>query len=48
MTERGEKMKYEEPVMEIIMFEGETLTTTLSASNDNNVENLLLDSSYLE
>ena len=32
MTERGEKMKYEEPVMEIIMFEGETLTDIVAAS----------------
>lgn len=38
MTERGEKMKYEEPVMEIIMFEGETLTTTLTMSTYNLLE----------
>lgn len=46
MTERGEKMKYEEPVMEIIMFEGETLITTLEASNYNLLEDNGLSSSY--
>ena len=46
MTERGEKMKYEEPVMEIIMFEGETLTTTLEVSNYNLLEDNGLSSSY--
>ena len=46
MTERGEKMKYEEPVMEIIMFEEETLTTTLAVSNDNLLEDNGLSSSY--
>ena len=46
MTERGEKMKYEEPVMEIIMFEEETLTTTLTVSSSNLLENNSLSSDY--
>lgn len=46
MTERGEKMKYEEPVMEIIMFEEETLTTTLTVSSFNLLENNSLSSDY--